>query len=133
MPKVSSRSEKVKKKAPKKSAPKPKAPKKSAPKPKAPKKSAPKPKAPKKSAPKPKAPKKSAPKPKAAPKKQRVPKRDAAMCDEDCNLRAKWRVESHTDPDGDYYNVCNQHLGKVCEKIVKTSDTKYDIVYLKET
>ena len=74
--------------------------------------------------------KKAAAKPKAAPKK-RISKQAVAMCDEDCNLRAKWRVESCDDPDGDYYNVCNQHLGKVCEKIVKTSDVKYDIVYLK--
>jgi hypothetical protein len=90
--------------------------------------------APKASAPKKKKAQKLVPvaKKKAAPKKP-TPKKEAAtpMCDEDCGLHAKWKVESHDDPDGDYFFVCNQHLGKVCAKIVQTSKVKYDIIYLK--
>ena len=54
------------------------------------------------------------------------------MCDDNsgCHLRAKWKLEPVDDSD-DYYHVCNQHLGKLCEKIVKTTDIKYDVIYLK--
>jgi hypothetical protein len=70
--------------------------------------------------------------------KKKAPKKEAAVlivpvCDEECNLRAKWKVVSCDDPDEDYRYTCNQHLGKVCEQIVKTSKVKYNILYLKGT
>lgn len=51
-------------------------------------------------------------------------------CDVDrCKNGARWRVDA-LDESGDYQHTCNSHLGKVCERIVKTSKVKYDIVYL---